>query len=87
MASNQVPPVKTAVTARSEEECYDLLVKEISSIPDREVPVAQNGENGTESNQVAPMPHLSRGPAPGTSTNVMIAKTIRAAMAGMRPGS
>ncbi|KAK9443510.1 hypothetical protein MAJ_03494, partial [Metarhizium majus ARSEF 297] len=87
MPTSQVPPGKTAVTARSEEECYDLFVKEISSIPDREVPVTQNGESGTEQNQAGPIPQLSRGTTPGTSTNVMIAKTIRAAMAGIRPGS
>ncbi|OAA36088.1 hypothetical protein NOR_07694 [Metarhizium rileyi] len=87
MSSSQGLSRKTAETARSENECYDLLVKEISSIPDREVPVAENGESTAKSSRFGPRSQLTHGSTQSTSTNVMIAKTIRAAMAGIRPGS
>jgi len=94
---------------KSEEECFELLVKELSSIPDREPPIAQNGETSPDGGQLTPVASESRmrqqdgsgvpahtrdavtstGSAPGvgTATNVMIARTIRAAMSDIRPSS
>ncbi|KND89217.1 hypothetical protein TOPH_06204 [Tolypocladium ophioglossoides CBS 100239] len=87
MPSNRVPALGTALAARSEEECFELLVKELLSIPDRELPISQNGDTSPEGGQLTPVASFSRGPAKGTSTNVMIAKTIRAAMSDIRPSS
>ncbi|KAK2609198.1 hypothetical protein QQS21_002280 [Conoideocrella luteorostrata] len=101
-------PIRTATTVKSEEECYDLLAKEMASIPDRETPAPQHEETNIEGPQASPsdgehrtlatmlLKHrssdmaasgLSRAPAASTSTNLIIAKTIRAAMAGIRPRS
>ncbi|KAJ6446980.1 acetyltransferase [Purpureocillium lavendulum] len=40
---------------KSEEECFELLVKELSSIPDREPPIAQNGETSPDGGQLTPV--------------------------------
>ncbi|POR34164.1 Uncharacterized protein TPAR_05636 [Tolypocladium paradoxum] len=55
MPSNPVPVPGTALAARSEEECFELLVKELSSIPDREIPMSQNGETSPEGGPLAPV--------------------------------
>lgn len=89
------------MTAKSEKDCLDLLVKEMSSLSDREVPDEAPESAGSQMSALSsefPRMYrmiwdvdvyaaLSRAPAQGTSTNVMIAKTIRAAMADIRPSS
>ncbi|OAQ89763.1 hypothetical protein VFPFJ_06177 [Purpureocillium lilacinum] len=89
MPSGQVPALRTVMAPKSEEECFELLVKELSSIPDREPPVAQNGETSPDGGQLTPVAMTSTSSAPGvgTATNVMIARTIRAAMSDIRPSS
>ncbi|UNI13616.1 hypothetical protein JDV02_000342 [Purpureocillium takamizusanense] len=90
MPSGQVPALRTMMAPKSEEECFELLAKELSSLPDREPPVAQNGETSPDGGQLTPVAmttSVSNVPAVGTATNVMIAKTIRAAMSDIRPFS
>ncbi|KAK4083293.1 hypothetical protein Purlil1_10704 [Purpureocillium lilacinum] len=109
VAAARLPALRTVMAPKSEEECFELLVKELSSIPDREPPVAQNGETSPDGGQLTPVASESRmrqqdgsgvpahtrdavtstssAPGVGTATNVMIARTIRAAMSDIRPSS
>lgn len=55
LTCSAAPALGTALAARSEEECFELLVKELLSIPDREVPVSQNGDTSPEGGQLTPV--------------------------------
>ncbi|KAK5988622.1 hypothetical protein PT974_10108 [Cladobotryum mycophilum] len=83
MPSSPIPSIATAMTARSEQDCYELLLKELSSIPDREPPPPET----TEASSQLELTPSSQVPVNTAATNSVITKTIRAAMADIKPAS
>ncbi|KAK4073121.1 uncharacterized protein Triagg1_5401 [Trichoderma aggressivum f. europaeum] len=85
-----VPPsvVSSATQVKSEQDCFERLALEFASLPDREMPpevsdpvAAQQLTN--PASRAMPDHRIS----PNTPTNNFVAKTIRAAMADIKPSS
>ncbi|KFH42145.1 hypothetical protein ACRE_071420 [Hapsidospora chrysogenum ATCC 11550] len=79
------PSTSTPCSARTEQEYIAMLAKEFSSIPDREVPPPEpQDENqlsaANQTAKITPRPEKES----IDSRNVVIAKTIRSALADMR---
>ncbi|KAL6800814.1 hypothetical protein GGI42DRAFT_354702 [Trichoderma sp. SZMC 28013] len=85
-----VPPsiASSATQVKSEQDCFERLALEFASLPDREMPpevsdpvAAQQLTN--PASRAVPDHRIS----PNTPTNNFVAKTIRAAMADIKPSS
>jgi len=79
------PSTSTPYSARTEQEYIAMLAKEFNSIPDREVPPPEPQEENqlsamNQTAKITPRPEK----ASMDSRNVVIAKTIRSALADMR---
>ncbi|KAK1237139.1 hypothetical protein MKX07_006018 [Trichoderma sp. CBMAI-0711] len=85
-----MPPTSptSAANANSEQDCLELLALEFSTLPDREMP-SEGSNAGTSQQQQVSRPASVPGHAisPDTPTNNLIARTIRAAMAEIKPSS
>ncbi|PNP49919.1 hypothetical protein THARTR1_09449 [Trichoderma harzianum] len=83
------PPIASSATqVKSEQDCFERLALEFASLPDREMPpevsdpvAAQQLANPAST--AIPDHTIS----PNTPTNNFVAKTIRAAMADIKPSS
>ncbi|KAF3072755.1 hypothetical protein CFAM422_004922 [Trichoderma lentiforme] len=88
-----VPPsvASSATQVKSEQDCFERLALEFASLPDREMPpevldpvAAQQQQQLTNAASRALPDHKI---SPNTPTNNFVAKTIRAAMADIKPSS
>ncbi|KAH7316789.1 hypothetical protein B0I35DRAFT_263684 [Stachybotrys elegans] len=75
------------IAAKSEAECFDRLRKELGELGDRDATqvTAQASENSPSALQTNPDDAARRPGHHFTSTNILIARTIRTAMAGIQP--
>ncbi|EHK17274.1 uncharacterized protein TRIVIDRAFT_66217 [Trichoderma virens Gv29-8] len=89
-----VPPTlaSSATQVKSEQDCFELLALEFASLPDREMPpevsdpvAGQQQQQLTKPSSATAMPDHRI--TPNTPTNNFVAKTIRAAMADIKPSS
>ncbi|KAL7793720.1 hypothetical protein V8C37DRAFT_401800 [Trichoderma ceciliae] len=82
-----VPPTRalsSATRAKSEQDCFKLLALEFASLPDRELaPEGSDTAAAHQQQQQLTAPTSTS----NTPTNMLIAKTIRAAMADIKPRS
>ncbi|KAH6980931.1 hypothetical protein BKA56DRAFT_673386 [Ilyonectria sp. MPI-CAGE-AT-0026] len=69
---------------KSEQDCHDLFSREVSALPEREVPAASHESSPTDS-RVNFLPRQSS-KTDGTTTNVWIARTVKSAMADILTG-
>ncbi|TFB00579.1 hypothetical protein CCMA1212_007478 [Trichoderma ghanense] len=86
------PTVATsAANVRSEQDCFQLLALELSSLPDRQMDPEGSDAAAVQQQQGARSASTSAVPGqasyPNTPTNNFIAKTIRAAMGEIKPSS
>ncbi|KAH0495948.1 hypothetical protein TgHK011_009471 [Trichoderma gracile] len=88
-----MPPTgaTSAANVKSEQDCLELLALEFSTLPDREMPSEGSGSGTSQQQQVARPASTPAVPghaiSPNTPTNNLIARTIRAAMAEIKPSS
>ncbi|KAL7954434.1 hypothetical protein V8C34DRAFT_308321 [Trichoderma compactum] len=79
-----VPPsvASSATQVQSERGCFERLALEFASLPDREMP-PEVADPVAAQQLTNPASRIS----PNTPTNNFVAKTIRAAMADIKPSS
>ncbi|KAJ4858198.1 hypothetical protein T069G_06465 [Trichoderma breve] len=89
-----VPPsvASSATQVKSEQDCFERLALEFASLPDREMPPEVSDPVAAQQQQQQLTNAASRAVpdhkiSPNTPTNNFVAKTIRAAMADIKPSS
>ncbi|KAL7934663.1 hypothetical protein V8C35DRAFT_327062 [Trichoderma chlorosporum] len=84
-----VPPTRasSAAQVKSEQDCFELLALEFSSLPDREMPPEVSDTAAGQQQQLTKPGSTDHRITPNTPTNNFVAKTIRAAMADVKPSS
>ncbi|KAM6484697.1 hypothetical protein HDV62DRAFT_304659 [Trichoderma sp. SZMC 28011] len=90
-----VPPsiASSATQVKSEQDCFERLALEFASLPDREMPpevsdpVAAQQQQQQQLTSAASRAVPDHKISPNTPTNNFVAKTIRAAMADIKPSS
>lgn len=89
-----VPPsvASSATQVKSEQDCFERLALEFASLPDREMPPEVSDPVAAQQQQQQLTSAASRALpdhkiSPNTPTNNFVAKTIRAAMADIKPSS
>ncbi|KAL6787546.1 hypothetical protein J3E68DRAFT_155693 [Trichoderma sp. SZMC 28012] len=89
-----VPPsvASSATQVKSEQDCFERLALEFASLPDREMPPEVSDPVAAQQQQQQLTNAASRALpdhkiSPNTPTNNFVAKTIRAAMADIKPSS
>ncbi|KAL7906460.1 hypothetical protein GGI35DRAFT_109480 [Trichoderma velutinum] len=88
-----VPPsvASSATQIKSEQDCFERLALEFASLPDREMPPEVSDPVAGQQQQQLSNPASRAIPdhsiSPNTPTNNFVAKTIRAAIADIKPSS
>ncbi|KAI5467936.1 hypothetical protein BGZ63DRAFT_39907 [Mariannaea sp. PMI_226] len=75
----------STLALKSEQDCRELLLREVSALPEREIPVTSQESSPTETRVSIPPRNSTK--QDGTTTNVWIGRTVRSAMSDILNGS